>query len=275
MRLNESTLVVGQHVCLVPYLREHVATYHQWMGDPELLEATASERQSLESEMENQQSWHANPDILTFIIIDKAQMLATPVAKRTVTSGMIGDINAFIQPDRRFEAELSVMIAEPTARRKGFARDAVLTFLRYCIEHLRISHIKAIVDDSNPASLRFFEKLHFRRAAYTRAFQSWTLERVISERLCHSDGTPLEAGEPPSDGDAPEEEEEDAFAFIQVSASVNEGEEDTPTGPPCGTPLCPEPETSEAIAAWREEVLLAETARHFLVAPVDQWIRDN
>ena len=36
MRLNESTVLLGPRVRLVPYRRAHVLRYNQWMQDPEL-----------------------------------------------------------------------------------------------------------------------------------------------------------------------------------------------------------------------------------------------
>ncbi len=36
MRINSNTKIVSDKVLLVPYKREHVPTYHQWMCDPEL-----------------------------------------------------------------------------------------------------------------------------------------------------------------------------------------------------------------------------------------------
>lgn len=68
MKINENIQVVGPKVTLIPYLREHVVTYHKWMQDPVLLEATRSEALSLEEEFRMQQSWRNDDDKLTFLI---------------------------------------------------------------------------------------------------------------------------------------------------------------------------------------------------------------
>jgi hypothetical protein len=52
---------VGERAVLVPYLREHVPRYHEWMQDPALLEATASEPLSLAQEFEVHRSWTLDP----------------------------------------------------------------------------------------------------------------------------------------------------------------------------------------------------------------------
>ena len=56
-----SWYAVGERAVLVPYLREHVPRYHEWMQDPALLEATASEPLSLAQEFEVHRSWTLDP----------------------------------------------------------------------------------------------------------------------------------------------------------------------------------------------------------------------
>ena len=63
--MRNATIISGRLVRLVPYLRAHVPRYTGWMEDPELLRLTGSERLSLEQELENQESWHADPAKVT------------------------------------------------------------------------------------------------------------------------------------------------------------------------------------------------------------------
>ena len=44
MRDNANLVIRGQRVLLVPYRREHVALYHQWMQDPVLQVGAPSRR---------------------------------------------------------------------------------------------------------------------------------------------------------------------------------------------------------------------------------------
>lgn len=53
--------VEGKKVILVPYMKAHVPKYHQWMQDPALLQATASEPLTLEQEYDMQLSWTQDP----------------------------------------------------------------------------------------------------------------------------------------------------------------------------------------------------------------------
>ncbi|KAJ3310220.1 hypothetical protein HDV04_005159 [Boothiomyces sp. JEL0838] len=58
MKINSTIALVNSSVVLVPYIKEHVPVYHEWMKDPFLQEMTASEPLSLEEEYEMQQSWY-------------------------------------------------------------------------------------------------------------------------------------------------------------------------------------------------------------------------
>lgn len=53
--------VEGKKVVLVPYMREHVPKYHEWMQEPSLLQATGSEPLTLDQEYDMQLSWTQDP----------------------------------------------------------------------------------------------------------------------------------------------------------------------------------------------------------------------
>lgn len=55
----------GEKVIMVEYMKEHVLKYHQWMQDPSLLSATASEPLTLDQEYDMQLSWNQDP--LSFV----------------------------------------------------------------------------------------------------------------------------------------------------------------------------------------------------------------
>ncbi|KAJ9143835.1 GNAT domain-containing protein [Pleurostoma richardsiae] len=162
MKFNEHTAVSTSRVLLVPYDRHHVRKYHQWMQDPAIQEATASEPLTLEEEYENQESWRESRDKLTFIVCQPvAGGAARPVVAGQVDAPerMVGDINFFLHPwdeedpdedghtaaateaDRGrgvtlCAGEVDIMIADHSHRGRGVGRAAVSAFLRYIRSNL-------------------------------------------------------------------------------------------------------------------------------------------
>ena len=162
MRINRNTVLVGRKVVLVPYRKQHVPRYHEWMKDPLIQEQTASEPLSLDEEYEMQQSWAVDEDKLTFIILARPDMDSQGASEVTsedanvddliATGKMVGDVNIFFnecydddeedgadnrdeavekgrgsksEQRRVFDAECEIMIAEHSYRRKGIAREAL------------------------------------------------------------------------------------------------------------------------------------------------------
>ncbi|OTB13673.1 hypothetical protein K445DRAFT_24520 [Daldinia sp. EC12] len=164
MRLNENIAVSTSRVLLVPYDAHHVQKYHEWMEDPSIREATASERLSLEEEYENQASWRESPDKLTFIVCapllqghddppgaqEGKKKGAVLVGVGDAVDRMVGDVNMFLsrwddddeqeQKEKEaktyYTAEIDIMIADPKFRGKGLGRAAVATFLSFVRRHL-------------------------------------------------------------------------------------------------------------------------------------------
>ncbi|KAL1899654.1 hypothetical protein Cpir12675_001332 [Ceratocystis pirilliformis] len=103
MKVNEGIAVSTSKILLVPYEARHVPLYHQWMTDPKIQEATASEPLSFGEELENQKSWRTSIDKLTFILCQPSVSASgSPVSSAIIpgnadsSANMLGDINLFL-----------------------------------------------------------------------------------------------------------------------------------------------------------------------------------
>nr|GMD30134.1 N-acetyltransferase 9-like protein [Ipomoea batatas] len=106
--------VEGKKVVLVPYMREHVPKYHEWMQEPSLLQATGSEPLTLDQEYDMQLSWTQDPLKQTFIVLDKELIVGDFFHGDAHVEAMVGDVNIYMNDlDDSQTAEIEIMIAEP------------------------------------------------------------------------------------------------------------------------------------------------------------------
>lgn len=198
MRSNENLVLISQDGTLnmVPYHKHHVQRYHEWMKDPLLLELTASEPLTLKEEFEMQQSWHQDPEKCTFILMANnleyfladEKKLHFPVIDDVDTvsvehfGAMIGDVNLYVNSNEESRGELEVMIAEPAARRKGFAYQAILMMIAYTHEEMNIRFFEVRISrDNNPSLSLFKDKLGFVEVDFSEFFNEVRLELDLSD----------------------------------------------------------------------------------------------
>ncbi|KAL6645021.1 hypothetical protein ACP70R_016629 [Stipagrostis hirtigluma subsp. patula] len=176
-----SWYAVGERAVLVPYLREHVPRYHEWMQDPALLEATASEPLSLAQEFDVHRSWTLDPlssaPQHTFIVLDQELIEGEFVPGNPHTEAMVGDVNIYMNdPDDLQIAEIEIMIAKQKSRGKGIGQEAILMMMAFAVEKYGIHTFRAKISESNTTSLKLFRKLGLKDASYSKVFKEVTLE---------------------------------------------------------------------------------------------------
>ncbi|ODQ51750.1 hypothetical protein SAICODRAFT_94852 [Saitoella complicata NRRL Y-17804] len=216
MKLNAHTVVYNGKVTLVPYEAIHVPKYHEWMKDPAILEATASEPLSLEEEYEMQRKWREDGDKLTFIVLDQAKLRdGTIGSHEEEVSAMIGDVNLFLsesyddgdddedddlapKPPKEgpipYVGEVELMIAEPSYRGRGFGRSSLLLFLLYVLNrasdivcacsdcNCRLEKLMVKIGEDNQTSLKLFESIGFVKAKEEPSvFREWELHFPLVE----------------------------------------------------------------------------------------------
>ncbi|KAK9285975.1 hypothetical protein L1049_025177 [Liquidambar formosana] len=162
----------GDRVILVPYMKEHVPKYHEWMQDPHLLQATGSEPLSLDQEYQMQLSWTQDPNKQTFIILDKEMVVGEFIHGDPHVEAMVGDVNIYMNDlDDSRVAELEIMIAELKSRGKGLGKESILMMMAFAIENLGIHIFRAKIGESNGASLNLFRKMGFEEVSYSEIFK--------------------------------------------------------------------------------------------------------
>ncbi|XP_028051861.1 N-acetyltransferase 9-like protein [Camellia sinensis] len=174
--------VEGEKVILVPYMKEHVPKYHQWMQDPALLQATGSEPLTLDEEYQMQLSWTQDPHKQTFIVLDKELVVGDFIHGDAHVEAMVGDVNIYMNDlDDSQMAEIEIMIAEPKSRGKGLGKESVLMMMAFAVENLAIRIFRAKIGESNESSLILFKKLGFQEVSCSEIFKEVTLELPITK----------------------------------------------------------------------------------------------
>ncbi|CAF2718946.1 unnamed protein product [Rotaria sp. Silwood2] len=181
MHINSNTVLVGQTILLVPYKKHHVKKYHTWMENEEILELTASSPLSIDEEYEMQQTWLDDKDKCTFIVLSKEIFDRT----HDEIESMIGDVNLSINnPNDIHCGEVGIMIAEVTARHKGYGIETLNIFIRYAIETLNITRFIVSIGLKNLPSINLFtKKFHFLTIQTTDVFQEITMERQVDNEF--------------------------------------------------------------------------------------------
>jgi RimJ/RimL family protein N-acetyltransferase len=176
MREHQNLKLVGETVVLVPYRKKYVEKYFKWLQDPWIREMTASEECTLDEEYAAQEAWSSDPKKLTFIVLDAS----VESASLESADAAVGDVNLILDACDSKVAEILVMIAEPTCRRRGFAVAAVSLMMFFARTRLGIQRFFCKISTKNDASLRLFEhRLQFSRCGFSEVFQEVELECVF------------------------------------------------------------------------------------------------
>jgi len=114
------------------------------------------------------------------------ERIGPTLAERDI-SCMVGDVNLFFSSndnddhnsgtnpeEKSVEAEVEVMIAEPSARGKGMGKESVTMMLYYAFQHLSVQTFVVKIGISNKESIHLFHKLGFQYLSHSEVFQETT-----------------------------------------------------------------------------------------------------
>ncbi|KAI5779472.1 GNAT domain-containing protein [Geopyxis carbonaria] len=192
MLLNQKTALLSSQVLLIPYENHHVPIYHSWMEDEELLNATASQRLTLEEEYAMQKSWRFDPDKLTFIGCLPPSVPATKILAQDhdASNYLFGDVNLFLDGEidpctgkESIWGEVEIMVAVKAMQGKGLGRATLLLFLWYVLSNqslvisaraatkdARLEFLRVKIHKDNGRSIRLFESVGFEKVTETPNF---------------------------------------------------------------------------------------------------------
>ncbi|XP_071878844.1 alpha/beta-tubulin-N-acetyltransferase 9 isoform X4 [Bombus fervidus] len=148
------------------------------MKSEELRYFTGSEMLTLEEEFQMQKRWHQDQDKCTFIILEKTAFTTSG----NEIEAMIGDTNLFFnESDQPNTAEVEIMIANVTYRRKKRGWEAMILMLLYGISVLNVTKYIAKIKFDNEKSIKMFEKLGFHKVERSQVFQEYTFEKIVNQ----------------------------------------------------------------------------------------------
>lgn len=78
-------------------------------------------------------------------------------------------------------AEVEIMIAEKSARGKGFGREALLLMLKYGQSSLGVQEYAAKIGYDNVKSQRLFERIQFEEQSKSEVFREITYKRTVTD----------------------------------------------------------------------------------------------
>ena len=80
----------------------------------------------------------------------------------------LGAIDLFDFDAHHRRAGLGILIAEPSDRRKGYAREALETMITYCFEVLHLHQLYCHIAAGNSASIKLFKEAGFQESGRKR-----------------------------------------------------------------------------------------------------------
>lgn len=83
--------------------------------------------------------------------------------------------------DELIVAEAEIMIAEPTARGKGFGNEALLLMLKYAQSELGVQEFVSKIGYENVVSQNLFKKLMFEEQSRSDVFEEVTFKRNVDD----------------------------------------------------------------------------------------------
>ncbi len=118
-----------------------------------------------------------------FIELQQLDIFASRQMRLMITAlesgATVGVVDLFEFDPLHLRAGVGILIA-PTARRQGYASDALLTLEEYATQYLRLHQLWCNVEVSNQSSLKLFQSLGYKTVGVKKEWNS-TVEGFVDE----------------------------------------------------------------------------------------------
>src|SRR5699024_8807987 len=105
------------------------------------------------------------------------QSLSDEDEKERQVRSMVGDVNFYILDRTNAIAEIEIMIAEVSARRRGLGREAVLSMMKFGYDVVGVKQFTAKIKSSNVVSQKLFtDHFGFVEAGRSEIFDEITFQ---------------------------------------------------------------------------------------------------
>jgi RimJ/RimL family protein N-acetyltransferase len=177
MESNRASFLIGRKVYLRPFEKEDLPQLYVWFNDPEIRGLTGevypTSQKSMEGYLERIQS---DRDRVWFGIA---------LRENDQLIGETGLLRMF--PAWR-TTDLSIMIFDKTAWRKGYGTDAIELLLDYTFGYLNFHRVSIGVVGTNIRALRFYEQIGFKQEGiqrdgyfYNHTYQDFVMMSLLED----------------------------------------------------------------------------------------------
>ncbi|UCC11821.1 MAG: GNAT family N-acetyltransferase [candidate division WOR-3 bacterium] len=156
--IDLDALIQGTSVCLRPVTLKDASIIRKWHNDPELIQLAriGREKTTLKQERADIQNARKSKDQAYHIIVKQSDDTAIGFVRFNFIDRTSGNV------------WLRVMIGEKAAWGKGYARDALETYLRWLFDDIGIHRVTLECYSTNMRAVKFYERLGFNKEGVLR-----------------------------------------------------------------------------------------------------------
>ncbi len=179
METTRAKFLIGERVYLRPLEKEDVNLLYVWFNDPEIRGLTGEVFPSYQESVE---------EFLTRLRTDSSRAWFGVVVKEN--DQLIGEAGLLRMFPAWRTTDLSLILGERAAWRKGYGSEAMELLLDYAFGYLNFHRVAIGVVGSNQRALKFYEKAGFKREGiqrdgyfYDHSYQDFVMMSILDNEF--------------------------------------------------------------------------------------------